>query len=129
MFITHTTILTSRAGLCAAWTPETLQTHCKRLMLNIFYHCHHVKSVLLFSLSCCTYSSHSVLLMSLLDICIVLSLCHMEHRCSYKDGCSLFQTFPLDTLIQDTHDGVVSIQQNQSRMQMSLKACLCVHPP
>lgn len=29
MFITHTTIFTSGAGFCAAWTPETLQTHWK----------------------------------------------------------------------------------------------------
>lgn len=42
-------------------------------------------------------SSHSAFLMSLLDTCIVLSLCHTGRRCSYKDAHSLFQTFPLDS--------------------------------
>lgn len=42
-------------------------------------------------------SSHSAFLMSPEDTCIVPSLCHMGRRCSYKDGRSLFQTFPLDS--------------------------------
>lgn len=51
VFITQASVLTNRAGFCAACTPETLRTHCKKkkkAWYSHFYHCYHVKFVRLF---------------------------------------------------------------------------------
>lgn len=38
VFITHASVLTNWAGFCAAWTPETLRTHCKKDWYSHFNH-------------------------------------------------------------------------------------------
>lgn len=48
VFVTHAAILTNRAGICAAGSPQSLGTHCKRD--SHFHQLHHVKCVRLFIL-------------------------------------------------------------------------------
>lgn len=66
-------------------------------------------------------SSHSAFLTCPLDTCTVPSRCHMRRRCSYKDGRSRLQSFPLDSpdhssLHDDQEDISVGTLQSHDHM-------------